>query len=150
MSRMAPRDPAELRRISAPHTEREPALSLLDPLSVPVPHDGDFFHATAVEPFWDRTPRSLKPERDVCGRVMLAGGMENVLNSLHHSIRWTSPVPRITNFQVARTADLAGRGLTLAPSLFAPQPFLIDSHMGRQGPPVLVYNISGTHPHPAG
>ncbi|MET9700371.1 winged helix-turn-helix domain-containing protein [Streptomyces sp. NPDC006529] len=131
-----------MRRTSTVHSALEPPLSLLETLTSPVPREGDLFHATAVEPFWDRISRALKAERDACGRAMLAGGMEHVLNSLHHAIRWTSPVLRVANSQAPRTADLAGRGMTIVPSLFAPQPFLIDAHMGWQGLPILVYNIT--------
>ncbi|MFJ3928433.1 ArsR/SmtB family transcription factor [Streptomyces sp. NPDC090022] len=140
-----------MRRVSAAHgapsapsgpPAMEPALSLLETLTSPVPRETDLFHTAAVQPFWDRILRTLKAERDACGRAMLAGGMEHVLNSLHGSVRWEAPVLRIDNSQPGRQTDLAGRGLTLVPSLFAPQPFLIDAALGWSGLPVLVYNVT--------
>ncbi|MGW0366574.1 ArsR/SmtB family transcription factor [Streptomyces sp. NPDC002990] len=131
-----------MRRLAVAHKLLEPPYSLLETVASALPRDGDLFHTVAVEPFWDRILRSLKAERDACGRAMLAGGIEQVLNNLHAAVRWESPILRIDNIQPARRADLGGRGMALVPSLFAPHPFLIDSHMGWPGPPILVYNVT--------
>ncbi|MEU9232752.1 ArsR/SmtB family transcription factor [Streptomyces subrutilus] len=131
-----------MRRLPVAQKPLEPSYSLLETLTPVPPRDDELFHTVAVEPFWDRILRLLKAERDACGRAMLAGGMEHALNSLHSAVRWESPVLRIDNIHPARQADLGGRGLALVPSLFAPHPFLIDSHMGWPGPPILVYNVT--------
>ncbi|MCA1217779.1 winged helix-turn-helix domain-containing protein [Streptomyces sp. 8L] len=96
----------------------------------------------AVEPFWPRIHRLLNAERDACGRAMLDGGMEQVLNSRHDAVHWDAPILRIDSPQHPRRTALADRGMALAPSLFAPHPILIDDRMGWDGPPILVYNIT--------
>ncbi|MGP4002440.1 winged helix-turn-helix domain-containing protein [Streptomyces sp. 8N706] len=131
-----------VRRHSVAHQAMDPTQSLVETLTSPLPRDTDAFHSVAVEPFWDRIHRLLKAERDACGRAMLIGGMEQVLNTRHSAIRWDAPVLRIDNSQPVRRTTLAGRGMTLVPSLFAPHPILIDDRMGWQGLPILVYNIT--------
>lgn len=133
---------SRLRRLSSAQPAMKPSYSLLETLTSPLPHDTDPFHAVAVEPFWEGIARLLRTERDACGRTMLAGGMEQVLNSRHPAIRWEAPVLRVDNPQPPRRTTLAGRGMTLVPSLFAPHPLLIDDRMGWQGLPILVYNIT--------
>ncbi|MER7763688.1 winged helix-turn-helix domain-containing protein [Streptomyces sp. NPDC097619] len=110
-------------------------------LTVPEPPEPSLFHAVAVEPYWGRILASLKAERDACGRGMLAGGMDYVLNSRHPELRWESPILRIGSGGPTREVDLGGLGMTLVPSLFAPRPLLIDAEHGWEGIPVLVYNI---------
>ncbi len=107
-----------------------------------MPRDTDPFPAVAVEPFWDRIQRLLMAERDAAGRAMLTGGMEQVLNSRHAAIRWEAPVLRVENAQPSRRTALGGRGMTLAPSLFAPHPLLIDARAGWHGLPILVYGVT--------
>lgn len=131
-----------MRRLSVTRPLLEPSHSLLETLTSPLPREGELFHTVAVEPFWDRILRSLKAERDACGRAMLEGGMEHVLNNLHPAISWESPVLRVDHIQPGRRIDLGGRGMALVPSLFAPHPFLIDSHMGWPGAPILVYSVT--------
>ncbi|MHC5699844.1 winged helix-turn-helix domain-containing protein [Streptomyces tirandamycinicus] len=131
-----------LRRASATHPVTEPSASLVETLTSPLPRETDTFAAVAVEPFWERVRRLLKAERDAAGRAMLAGGMEQVLNSRHDAIRWEAPVLRVDNAQPPRRTRPGGRGMTLVPSLFAPQPLLIDDRMGWQGLPILVYGVT--------
>ncbi|WP_052868546.1 winged helix-turn-helix domain-containing protein [Streptomyces niger] len=133
---------SRLRRLSAAHPATEPSQSLVETLTSPLPPDTDTFHTVAVEPFWGGIHRLLKAERDTCGRTVLTGGMEQVLNSRHPDVRWEAPVLRIDNPQPARRIPLAGRGMTLVPSLFAPHPILIDDRMGWHGLPILVYNVT--------
>jgi DNA-binding transcriptional ArsR family regulator len=131
-----------LRRLSGTRAVAEPSLSLMETLETSSPGEGEVFHRAAVEPFWDRILRSLKADRDARGRAMLSGGIEQVLGGLHSALHWQAPVLRIDNSQPDRQTDLAGRGITLVPSLFATQPFLIDSQLGWQGTPFLVYGIT--------
>ncbi|EST38544.1 hypothetical protein N566_06850 [Streptomycetaceae bacterium MP113-05] len=114
----------------------------METLTLPLSREADAFRAAAVEPFWDRIHRFLKLERDAAGRGMSVGGMEHVLNSRHDAIRWDAPILTVDNAQPARRTALTGQGMTLVPSLFASRPFLIDSHVGWQGLPILVYNIT--------
>lgn len=130
-----------LRRAGATMAKARSA-SLVETLTSPLPHEGDVFHKMAVEPFWDRIQRLLKAERDSCGREMLAGGVEHVLNNRHSAIRWEAPVLRVANGRPPRRTSLTGQGLTLVPSLFAPHPFLLDDSAGWHGLPILVYNIA--------
>ncbi|RZF09636.1 ArsR family transcriptional regulator [Streptomyces albidoflavus] len=130
-----------LRRAGATMAKARSA-SLVETLTSPLPHEGDVFHKMAVEPFWDRIQRLLKAERDSCGREMLAGGVEYVLNNRHSAIRWEAPVLRVANGRPPRRTALTGQGLTLVPSLFAPHPFLLDDSVGWHGLPILVYNIA--------
>jgi Helix-turn-helix domain len=132
----------KLHRLAVPNSALKPASTLLEALLSPSPGEDEIFPSVAIEPFWDRILHCLKAERDACGRAMLTGGMEEALNSRHTSIRWQAPVLRIETHQPNRQARLTGQGMTLAPSLFAPHPFLIDSHMGWSGLPILVYNVT--------
>jgi DNA-binding transcriptional ArsR family regulator len=74
-------------------------------------------------------------------RVLLAGGMEALLGSLHRSIRWHSPVLEIDK-PFDRHVDLGGRGLWLMPSVFVwPEP-LVAVDPSRQ--PLVAYPARGT------
>ncbi|MFE3578029.1 ArsR/SmtB family transcription factor [Streptomyces vinaceus] len=132
---------SRMRRAAGGNPFPEPVRSLLRTLTVPEPTEPGLFHTVAVAPYWGRILASLKAERDSCGRGVLAGGMDYVLNSRHPDLSWESPVLRIRNGQPSREVDLSGLGMTLAPSLFVPQPLLIDAEYGWEGLPVLVYNI---------
>lgn len=129
-----------LRRVGEIPTEAH-SSSLIEALTSPLPQNADMFHKKAVEPFWDRIHRLLKSERNACGREMLAGGIEQVLNNRHSAIRWEAPLLHIDNAQSPLRTALTGQGITLAPSLFAPYPILIDDSMGWHGIPILVYNV---------
>ncbi|MFJ8329966.1 winged helix-turn-helix domain-containing protein [Streptomyces sp. NPDC094437] len=113
----------------------------METLTSPLTHEADAFHKVAIEPFWDGILRLLKAERDACGREMLDGGVEQVLNNRHSAIRWEAPLLRVNDAQPPRRTALAGQGMTLVPSLFAPHPILIDDSVGWRELPILVYNI---------
>ncbi|MFD7072495.1 winged helix-turn-helix domain-containing protein [Streptomyces sp. NPDC059913] len=117
------------------------STSLVETLTSPIPPETDAFHRVAVEPFWDGIHRLLMAEREACGREMLDGGVEQILNNRHSAIRWEAPLLRVDTAQPPRRTSLAGQGMALAPSLFAPHPILIDDSMGWRGTPVLVYNV---------
>jgi DNA-binding transcriptional ArsR family regulator len=71
-------------------------------------------------------------------RILLAGGVERLLGTLHPSIRWRSPILEIDK-PMDRDVDLGGRGLWLLPSEFAwPEP-LVAIDPERQ--PVLAYPL---------
>ncbi|MFD9723262.1 winged helix-turn-helix domain-containing protein [Streptomyces sp. NPDC059072] len=99
------------------------------------------FHAMAVEPFWAQIQNYLELAREVCGRAIVSGGVESVLNNLHPAISWEAPVLRVNQGPHDREIELTGKGLVLAPSLFAVNPLLLDSSTGWQGTPTLVYTV---------
>lgn len=104
--------------------------------------DARRFSAAAVQPFWGRIQDYLELEREARGRDILSGGVDSVLNELHPSISWRAPFLRVDNKQEGESAQLFGVGLVIAPSLFAPDPMVIDTEAGGQGAPVLVYNVT--------
>lgn len=99
------------------------------------------FGAAAVEPFWGRIREYLELERETRGRDILSGGVGSILNELHPSISWHAPFLEVDNQQEGEVAELLGEGLVIAPSLFAPAPVVLAPERGRQGAPVLVYNV---------
>ncbi|MFI6685873.1 ArsR/SmtB family transcription factor [Streptomyces sp. NPDC050485] len=108
----------------------------------PSPAGGDKgFYTTAVEPFWGQIKNYLELAREVCGRTIVSGGVESVLNNLHPAISWDAPVLRVNHGPHDREIALTGKGLVLAPSLFAANPLMLDSRSGWQGTPTLVYNV---------
>lgn len=102
------------------------------------------FGAAAVEPFWGRIRDYLELERETRGRDILSGGVGSILNELHPSISWRAPFLEVDNEQEGEMAELLGEGLVIAPSLFAPAPVVLAPERGRQGAPVLVYNVTLT------
>jgi DNA-binding transcriptional ArsR family regulator len=73
-----------------------------------------------VEPYWPRARASLEAERARRGRVLMEGGVDQLLNTLQPPmIRWCPPRLEI-HFPGSGDVDfrLGGRGLTLIPSLF--------------------------------
>jgi DNA-binding transcriptional ArsR family regulator len=77
-------------------------------------------YRTLVEPYWSRTQSFLQAERAWRGRILMEGGVDRLLSTLHPPlIRWRPPILEI---HFAGLADeyfpLNGRGLTLIPSLF--------------------------------
>lgn len=84
------------------------------------------FSAVALDPFRRSIAERVRTDRTERARVLLAGGVEELLAGLHPAIRWQSPAPAGTEeasfLEVPcgddRIVDLGGRGLRLAPSLF--------------------------------
>ncbi|MFD5241972.1 ArsR/SmtB family transcription factor [Streptomyces tendae] len=107
--------------------------------------DARRFSSVAVKPFWGRIRNYLELEREARGRAVLSGGVEAVLNDLHPSVSWSAQVLRVDNNQEGLKTDLLGEGLVIAPSLFAPEPMVVDAETGGQGAPVLLYNVSPPH-----
>jgi DNA-binding transcriptional ArsR family regulator len=72
---------------------------------------------TAVAPYWDRLLAYLEAECDARGRMVMTGGVEQLLATLHPRITWRGPVLEIPG---APDEDifLGGRGLILMPSVF--------------------------------
>ncbi|WP_329182024.1 helix-turn-helix domain-containing protein (plasmid) [Streptomyces decoyicus] len=75
----------------------------------------------AVAPYWDRMTAYLEAEREARSRIVMSGGVEQLLATLHPRLEWHAPV-----LEVAGAPDgdirLDGRGVVLAPSVFLADP----------------------------
>jgi DNA-binding transcriptional ArsR family regulator len=100
------------------------------------------FSAVALAPYWRRIAERLATDRDARARVMLAGGVEKLLATLHPEIRWAPPVLHVACHN-SQEVHLGGRGLRLAPSLFlhGRPGVLIDNGAGDA--PILLYPALG-------
>ncbi|MFI9362460.1 ArsR/SmtB family transcription factor [Kitasatospora sp. NPDC053057] len=98
------------------------------------------FHRHAIAPHWHRIGGRLAIDRAARGQIMLSGGMEKVLSTLHPAVRWESPHLDVPGPDVEWR--LGDGGLLLAPSLFlhSRAPMLLIDPSGA-GAPVLVYPI---------
>jgi hypothetical protein len=72
-----------------------------------------------VAPYWDRIQERLEAECDVLGRVAMAGGVEQLLATLHPKAVWNGPVLEIPDSR-DRDIHLDGQGLHFCPSVFLP------------------------------
>lgn len=94
----------------------------------------------AVAPYWGSMIAYLEAECDARGRVVMAGGVELLLTTLHPRIKWRSPVLEIPG---GPDEDLVldGRGLVLAPSVFLThRPASLTGTRGRNGEVVLAFS----------
>lgn len=73
----------------------------------------------AVAPYWDRIGERLTAECEARGRIVMTGGVEELLATLHPRIVWTGSVLEIPDGP-DREIRLQGRGLLLCPSVFLP------------------------------
>jgi DNA-binding transcriptional ArsR family regulator len=81
----------------------------------------------ALAPYWPRL-RTLC-DGDVVHRAhqLAEGGTARLFGHLHPSVSWRDDMLRIRHPRVHRHDDLAGRGLLLTPSVFAPRVFTMTS-----------------------
>ncbi|MGW3207616.1 ArsR/SmtB family transcription factor [Streptomyces sp. NPDC001135] len=98
------------------------------------------FHRHAIAPYWQRIAGRLAIDRAARGQIMLSGGMEKVLSTLHSAVHWESPVLDVPGADVE--LKVGDDGLLLAPSLFlhSRPPILLNEVPGL-GAPVLIYPI---------
>lgn len=77
------------------------------------------YWSIALEPYWPRIRRTL--ESDILHRAgrIAAGGAAGVLNDLDPRISWEGETLSVAHRHVSRSLRLDGRGLLLAPSVFA-------------------------------
>lgn len=66
---------------------------------------------------WPQVQNHLHAERAARGRILVEGGIERLLTTLHPKIRWNPPVLEV-GYCSSTDIHLMGRGLTLVPSLF--------------------------------
>ncbi|MEU3712677.1 helix-turn-helix domain-containing protein [Streptomyces catenulae] len=91
----------------------------------------------AVAPYWDRLRAYLEAECEARGRIMMAGGAEQLLATLHPRTVWRAPVLEIPGGP-DEDIRLGGRGLVLVPSVFLHRAArLMTPPAG--GPPVLAF-----------
>jgi DNA-binding transcriptional ArsR family regulator len=108
------------------------------------------YYELAIEPYWPRIRALLDNERVALTDVLVTHGLGAMLASLAPALQWKAPVLQVPGHRGARPKDgpvpavtdthLGGRGLLLAPSLYAdPDPGLfLPWH---DGPPLLIYPI---------
>jgi len=105
------------------------------------------YHRVALLPYWSRIRGVVRAERSRCLRTLAAGGYEELLATLHPSLRWRQPVLEVGH-PVDADLHLRGRGLTLVPSFFCwGLPVALADH---DLPPVLVYPAVVGRPFPEG
>ncbi|MEV6525949.1 winged helix-turn-helix domain-containing protein [Longispora sp. NPDC051575] len=99
------------------------------------------YHDVGVAPQWSTVTARVTADRAVRGQVLLDGGLDRLLDTLHPDIRWTAPTltvrcpaapPRSLEFH------LGGRGLTLVPLFFGGVSTYAEPPTG---PAVLAYPI---------
>ncbi|MFI6317647.1 ArsR/SmtB family transcription factor [Nonomuraea sp. NPDC050556] len=103
------------------------------------------FHQFAIAPEWTRLRSQLEADRAMRGRILLDGGLDQLLATLHPpTVRWNPPVLEVkTKGGAVADEYLEGRGLTLVPSVFVgPEPMLSFTAGNPEGPLRLVYPAS--------
>ncbi|MEU1513106.1 winged helix-turn-helix domain-containing protein [Streptomyces sp. NPDC005811] len=93
----------------------------------------------AVAPYWEHVRGYLEAECEARGRVLMAGGVELLLTTLHSKITWRAPVLEIHDGP-DEDIRLDGRGLVLTPSVFlAHRPGRVTRRLAENGPVVLAF-----------
>jgi DNA-binding transcriptional ArsR family regulator len=77
-----------------------------------------------IQPFWPQVRHHLTAERAARGRALVEGGVEGLFRTLHPRIRWCAPVLEV-HMGADSDIHLRGRGLTLVPSLFIGDRFVM-------------------------
>ncbi|GAA2398664.1 winged helix-turn-helix domain-containing protein [Streptomyces glaucosporus] len=72
---------------------------------------------TGLAPYWERLRAYMEAECEARGRIVMSGGVERLLATLHPRITWRSPVLEVPGGP-DEDVFLDGSGLTLAPSVF--------------------------------
>ncbi|MGA4841725.1 ArsR/SmtB family transcription factor [Streptomyces sp. G45] len=131
---------------SIERSDRAMSGDLLD-ASAPVPSlpvqevSGDLSHLwrAVVAPYWDRVVAYLEAECDARGRVVMAGGVELLLATLHSKVTWKAPVLEIHDGP-DEDIHLNGRGLVLTPSVFLNhRAGRVTRKLSEDGPVVLAF-----------
>jgi DNA-binding transcriptional ArsR family regulator len=98
------------------------------------------FYRAAIAPYWKRIAGRLEVDRAARGQLLLSGGVDRLMSTLHPSLRWESPV-----LEVPGSGDdvlLEKDGLLLVPALFlhSRQPVLFADNEDADRP-MLAYPI---------
>jgi hypothetical protein len=93
-----------------------------------------------IEPYWGRIRTHLRAEQYARSQILMHGGVEQLLATLHAPrLTWRPPVLEI-DIPGCRDVQLAGRGLTLVPSLFVGEiPTLLRDLHDESARPRLVF-----------
>ncbi|MGW1818027.1 ArsR/SmtB family transcription factor [Streptomyces sp. NPDC002125] len=75
----------------------------------------------AVAPYWDRITAYLEAEREARSRIVMGGGVEQLLATLHPRLVWRAPCLEVTGVPDG-DIRLDGRGVVLTPSVFLCDP----------------------------
>jgi DNA-binding transcriptional ArsR family regulator len=76
------------------------------------------YYRVGLEPYWNQIETHIHAERARLARVLLDGGVERALTTLHPTTLWQSPVLTLLDHPADRDVHLEGRGLLLVPSFF--------------------------------
>ncbi|MFJ5559445.1 ArsR/SmtB family transcription factor [Streptomyces sp. NPDC093250] len=87
------------------------------PAAAPTPVD---FWRTAVAPYWSRVLAHCEAECDARGRMVMAGGVEQLLAGLGRRAVWNGQVLELHDGPDG-DVRLGGKGLVLSPSVFLDQ-----------------------------
>ncbi|SDN75659.1 DNA-binding transcriptional regulator, ArsR family [Streptomyces sp. cf386] len=100
---------------------------------------GDFWRA-AVAPYWNRVLAHCEAECDARGRMVMAGGVEQLLAGLGRRALWNGQVLELHDGPDS-DVRLDGKGLVLSPSVFlAHRPARLFRADEQRGPAVLVFS----------
>ncbi|MCM0675081.1 winged helix-turn-helix domain-containing protein [Micromonospora phytophila] len=104
------------------------------------------FHAVAVAPYRAEIDAAVHADRAARGHTLVDAGIDRVLRTLSPYLHWSSSGGSYRlSYECAYGTDLdvapTGRGVTLVPSYFLPQPCVLDDP---DGPMILAYPIERT------
>ncbi|GAX51794.1 ArsR/SmtB family transcription factor [Streptomyces olivochromogenes] len=103
----------------------------------------------AVAPYWEHMLAHLEAECEARGRVLMAGGVEQLFTTLHSRIVWNAPVLEIQDGP-DEDIRLDGRGLVLTPAVFlGHRPGRVIRRLPQNGP-VTVAFAAPPDPHRGG
>ncbi|MEU7929963.1 ArsR/SmtB family transcription factor [Micromonospora echinofusca] len=104
------------------------------------------FHAVAVAPYRAKIEAAVHADRAARGHTLVEAGIDRVLRNLSPYLHWSSSGGAYRlSYECAYGTRLdvepTGRGVTLVPSYFLPQPCVLDDPAG---PMVLAYPVERT------
>lgn len=95
----------------------------------------------AIAPFWNRIRTLIDADRSRRARTLMDGGLQQLLATLHPTLRWREPVLELAQSDGHTVHhSLDGKGLLLQPSVFVWRAPVI--HQGGDGQSVLLYPVS--------
>lgn len=99
------------------------------------------FCQAAVLPYWSRARNRLELERVARGRIVITKGVEDMLATLHPTVRWQPPVLELPDKEDT-DIYLDGRGLLLCPSAFlVDRPCVVLDLEHETAAPTLVFSL---------
>lgn len=104
-----------------------------------VVRDVSAFYRSAVAPYWKRIVGRLEADRAARGQLLLSGGTDKLMSTLHPTLQWQAPVLEVPGD--GADVQLEGDGLLLVPTLFlhSRPPLLLADH--ETLPSMLAYPI---------